>query len=112
MTPEDAIALGEQDPQLQALLADLPAAYARTDDANYEQLCKAFIRAAYGRGYIAALETGPDTCVRCGHIRAVHADAMNDCQAHHEHPPSEGHPEPCSCPAFVADFTDTRGATP
>lgn len=60
MTPEEATALADEDAQLQALLAGLPESYALTDDDNYEQLCRSFIRAAYGRGYVAGLEVRPE----------------------------------------------------
>lgn len=51
-------------------------------------------------------------CVRCGHIRSVHADGMNDCQAYHELPVREltGGVERCDCPGFVAAFNEAPAA--
>jgi hypothetical protein len=51
-------------------------------------------------------------CVRCGHIRSVHADGVNECQAYHEVPDAEIEPwsQRCECPFFVAPFADTSPA--
>lgn len=51
-------------------------------------------------------------CARCGHIRSVHADGVNECQAYHELAAAERTElaQPCACPGFVAPFHDTRAA--
>ncbi len=51
-------------------------------------------------------------CARCSHVRSVHADGLNECQAYHELPVAErtSVARPCRCPFFVAPFNDTRAA--
>lgn len=57
MTSEQAAALADADPWFAAVLADLPKAWAQwSADEDELPLVSAFLRAAYGRGYVAALE--------------------------------------------------------
>lgn len=53
-------------------------------------------------------------CVRCGHVRSVHADGMNDCRAYHELTPDQRTElaQPCGCHAFVVAFNDPPRSTP
>lgn len=58
MTPEEAAKLAETDPWFAAVLDDLPKAWADLPvDEDELPLVSAFLRAAYGRGYVAALES-------------------------------------------------------
>lgn len=57
LTPEQAAELADGDPWFAAVLADLPKAWAQwSADEDELPLVSAFLRAAYGRGYVAALE--------------------------------------------------------
>lgn len=57
MTPEQAAELAETDPWFADLLANLPKAWAEwAADSDELPLVWAYLRAAYGRGYVAALE--------------------------------------------------------
>lgn len=47
-------------------------------------------------------------CVRCGHVRSMHADGLNECLAYHEipEPDRSGDVQPCDCAGFVAAFNE------
>lgn len=62
MTAEEAAALADTDPFFASLLNDLPKAWSQWPaDEEETRLVSAFLRAAYGRGYVAALESADAT---------------------------------------------------
>lgn len=57
LTPEQAAEFADADPWFAGVLADLPKAWAQWSvDEDELPLVWAFLRAGYGRGYVAALE--------------------------------------------------------